>query len=52
MDALLTIHTMRAEHATARSLGDEVMALVTRGVGNSCGSGSGRWSGVSCGTGT
>src|SRR5262249_45793804 len=30
MDALLTIHTMRAEYTTARSLGEQVMALITQ----------------------
>jgi DNA-binding winged helix-turn-helix (wHTH) protein/tetratricopeptide (TPR) repeat protein len=30
MDALLTIHTMRAEYTTVRSLGEQVMALVTQ----------------------
>src|SRR5262245_54488552 len=30
MDALLTIHTMRAEYTTVRSLGEQVMALITQ----------------------
>ena len=30
MDALLTIHVMRGEYATARTLGEQVMALITQ----------------------